>query len=144
MLDWLEKNIEPLYYKIASRSLDDFELISRAQATSKTVFQSIPFGKKPNTPLIQTWNTTYLHCVSEYPAFCSHLNIMKRGVFEGLSDHTTSTFVPALAVACGAKIIEKHFSIREMDSPDRPHSLLPDQWDEMLQRISEAEYQMAG
>ena len=133
MVDWLEENVNPRYYKIASRSYEDGELIKRVAKTGKRIFMSIPYPRyKYDEPF------TYLSCISSYPALCAHLEILKD--FSGFSDHTTSTVVPALAVAGGARVIEKHFTIREMNSPDRPHSLLPSQWDEMLSNIREAEY----
>lgn len=58
----------------------------------------------------------------------------------GLSDHTTSTLTPALAVSRGAEIIEKHFTIsRYLNGPDHKFALEPYQLDEMIQLIKQAE-----
>lgn len=130
MVDWLEEHVKPRYYKLASRSFNDTTLIQRVADTGARVIMSVPYpNKKPDMPF------EYLHCVAEYPASNAHLECL----LDGLSDHTISTLVPALAVAKGCSIIEKHFSIREMQTPDRPHSLLPAQWDEMLENVKQAE-----
>lgn len=135
MVDWLEKEVNPRYYKIACRSFNDFELIDKVRETGKQIFQSIPLGSYLPNPYRQF---TYLHCVSEYPAQNARLERMT-DYFEGYSDHTMNPVIPALAVARGARVIEHHFSIREMNTPDKCVSYLPHQWDEMLKHIKTAE-----
>jgi sialic acid synthase SpsE len=76
-----------------------------------------------------------LHCVSNYPTEPSELNLQNVAticnafdVTAGFSDHTLSTLPPALAVAYGASIIEKHFTLdRSRDGPDHPFALEPDE-----------------
>lgn len=141
MVDWLEENVNPLRYKIASRSFDDANLYDRVIKTGKRLIVSIPFPREQRENKQIYYNNIHaliMHCVASYPSLCAHLECVGETI--GFSDHTTSTLVPALAVAKGARIIEKHFTIREMSTPDRPHSLLPAQWDKMLANIKEAEY----
>jgi len=58
----------------------------------------------------------------------------------GLSDHTTSTLTPSLAVAKGADIIEKHFTIsRYLSGPDHKFALEPDELTEMVDLIKQTE-----
>ena len=76
---------------------------------------------------------TILHCTTEYPAPLSevNLNVMKTlykefGCKIGYSDHTKGIEVALTAVAMGAKIIEKHFTLdKEMEGPDHKASLNP-------------------
>jgi N-acetylneuraminate synthase/N,N'-diacetyllegionaminate synthase len=74
-----------------------------------------------------------LHCVSAYPTPLEHANLRRIralhaafGVPVGFSDHTTSTQTGAWAVATGACVLEKHFTLdRSAPGPDHAHSLDP-------------------
>ncbi|MBU0599806.1 N-acetylneuraminate synthase family protein [bacterium] len=96
----------------------------------------------------QFWNNlVLLHCVSSYPAPLSELNLnvienMKRifNVPIGFSDHTTNDYVPLLALAKGACLIEKHFTLdKNMKGPDQKLSLDPQEMAQMIKKIREAE-----
>ena len=92
---------------------------------------------------------TFLHCVSKYPTppedaclgeigYMAHDELAMWNV--GYSDHTTDVFTPSLAVALGASVIEKHFTLsRQLDNPDAPHSLEPHELKEMVSLIRETE-----
>jgi len=90
-------------------------------------------------------NVTLLHCTTEYPAPYNELNlkVMKtlRIAFDlnvGLSDHSEGITVPIGAVAMGAKVIEKHFTIdRKMEGPDHKASLNPTELKKMVKAIRE-------
>jgi len=92
-----------------------------------------------------------LHCVSNYPAEPSELNLRNvatiRDAFDvtaGFSDHTLSTLPPALAVAHGASIIEKHFTLdRSRNGPDHPFALEPDELAALVDNVEMAS-QAAG
>jgi sialic acid synthase SpsE len=88
---------------------------------------------------------TILHCNNAYPTpqneinlntIQSILNQYGDRVKVGLSDHTESTLTPALAVAMGARCIEKHYTLsKNMPGPDHFFALEPDQLKEMIQKI---------
>ncbi len=92
-----------------------------------------------------------LHCVSSYPAPATSLNLRAIATMKrltrlpiGFSDHSVGIAAPPLAVAAGACMIEKHFTLdRKMEGPDHRASLEPDQLMEMIQQIRQAE-QMLG
>lgn len=88
-----------------------------------------------------------LHCTTEYPAPFHEVNLkaMKTmavafGLPVGYSDHTTGVHIPVAAVALGARIIEKHFTLnREMPGPDHKASLEPNELKAMVAAIREVE-----
>jgi N,N'-diacetyllegionaminate synthase len=90
---------------------------------------------------------TVLHCTTEYPAPMEDVNLramlsMKSafGVEVGYSDHTNGIAIPIAAVALGAKVIEKHFTIdRSLPGPDHKASLEPDELKEMISSIRNIE-----
>lgn len=96
----------------------------------------------------QFWkNLMLLHCLSSYPSPMSqlHLNVIEnmKKVFSvpvGFSDHTTNTYVPLLAVAKGASIIEKHFTIdKNMSGPDQKLSLDQEEMTQMVKALRDSE-----
>ena len=88
-----------------------------------------------------------LHCNTEYPTpFCDvNLRAMKTlrdefGLEVGYSDHTKGIEVPIAAVAMGATVIEKHFTLdRNMEGPDHKASLEPHELAEMVRSIRHIE-----
>ena len=91
---------------------------------------------------------TILHCNSAYPTPPEDISLNQLDILIseypelkfGLSDHTMNPFTPALAVAKGAKCIEKHFTIsRKLPGPDHPFALEPHMLKEMVQGIRYAE-----
>jgi len=92
-------------------------------------------------------NLILLHCNTEYPTPYEDVNLraMKTiadefGVPVGYSDHTNGIEVPIAAVAMGAKVIEKHFTLdRNMEGPDHKASLEPDELCQMVKSIRNVE-----
>ncbi|MCM3124162.1 MULTISPECIES: N-acetylneuraminate synthase [unclassified Mesobacillus] len=90
---------------------------------------------------------TVLHCTTEYPTPFEDVNLsaMKTiekefGVAVGYSDHTKGIEVPISAVALGATVIEKHFTLdRNMEGPDHNASLEPDELKAMVDAIRNVE-----
>lgn len=88
-----------------------------------------------------------LHCVSQYPAPYEDINLRAMhtlaNVFRvpvGYSDHTLGIEIPVAAVAMGARIIEKHFTLdRNMPGPDHQASIEPLDFQRMVQSIRHVE-----
>ena len=88
-----------------------------------------------------------LHCVSNYPASPSDINLKAMltmrdefNVVTGYSDHTAGIEIPIGAVAMGAEIIEKHFTLdKNMDGPDHRASLDPEEFKAMVSAIRNVE-----
>ena len=92
-------------------------------------------------------NITILHCNTEYPTPMSDVNLLAMntigktyGVSVGYSDHTLGIEVPIAAVALGATVIEKHFTLdKTMEGPDHIASLEPHELTSMVQSIRNIE-----
>ena len=90
---------------------------------------------------------TILHCNTEYPTPYKDVNLMamqqikkEYQVSVGYSDHTKGIEVPIAAVALGASVIEKHFTLdRNMEGPDHKASLEPDELKAMVSAIRHIE-----
>lgn len=90
---------------------------------------------------------TILHCVSNYPAAIEDINLLAMKTLEkafklpvGYSDHTQGIEVPIAAVALGARVIEKHFTLdRNMEGPDHMSSIEPDELETMIKGIKNIE-----
>lgn len=91
-----------------------------------------------------------LHCTTEYPAPLDSVNLRAMQTMAeafnlpvGYSDHTSGIAVSVAAVAMGAVIIEKHFTLdRNMEGPDHKASLEPDELKAMVQSIRDVEMAM--
>ena len=96
---------------------------------------------------VQKNQITILHCNTEYPTPYEDVNLLamkqiKRqfDVAVGYSDHTKGIEVPIAAVALGASVIEKHFTLdRNMEGPDHKASLEPDELKAMASAIRNIE-----
>lgn len=92
-------------------------------------------------------NLIMLHCNTEYPTPFEDVNLKAMdalrnefGVAVGYSDHTRGIEVPIAAVALGATVIEKHFTLdRNMPGPDHKASLEPDELKAMVSAIRNIE-----
>ena len=92
-------------------------------------------------------NVTILHCNTEYPTPYNDVNLRamqeiekKFGTKVGYSDHTNGIEVPIAAVAMGACVIEKHFTLdRNMEGPDHKASLEPNELKKMVESIRNIE-----
>ena len=96
---------------------------------------------------MQREQITILHCNTEYPTPFEDVNLRAMltikeefGVKVGYSDHTRGIEVPIAAVALGAKVIEKHFTLdRNLPGPDHQASLEPDELKAMVDSIRNIE-----
>jgi len=92
-------------------------------------------------------NITLLHCISDYPALEEDMNLKTipylRKTYNldiGLSDHSNSIDIPSIAIALGAKIIEKHITDNSnQKGPDHKASLDPVHFKKMIKKIRSTE-----
>jgi N,N'-diacetyllegionaminate synthase len=93
---------------------------------------------------------TVLHCTTSYPVPMSDVNLLAmktiKDEFEvkvGYSDHTLGIEIPIAAVALGASVVEKHFTLdRNLPGPDHQASLEPNELQEMIKTIRNIEQAM--
>ena len=119
-------------------------LLSTGMATLGEIEAAINVLEESGTPRDRI---TLLHCTTEYPAPMEEVNLkamvsMGRafGVETGYSDHTPGIEVPIAAVALGARVIEKHFTLdRTLPGPDHAASLEPWELKAMVQSIRNIE-----
>lgn len=97
-------------------------------------------------------DVTILHCNTEYPTPMEDVNLKAMitiqktfGVKVGYSDHTQGIEVPIAAVAIGASVIEKHFTLnRNLPGPDHKASLEPKELEAMVKAIRNIELAVSG
>ncbi len=90
---------------------------------------------------------TILHCTTEYPAPINEINLRAMKTLSqafnleaGYSDHSEGTVIPIAAVACGASLIEKHFTLdKNMEGPDHKASMEPSEFKAMINAIRQVE-----
>jgi N,N'-diacetyllegionaminate synthase len=129
---------EPMLDELARLGLP--MIVSTGMATEDEVRQSLAVMRGAGAT-----DVTLLHCTSLYPAPISSINLRAmetlRDVFDtlvGYSDHSVGDHVSIAAVALGACVIEKHFTLdRTMPGPDHAASIEPDELGEMVRRLRE-------
>jgi N-acetylneuraminate synthase len=128
--------------KIASRSLP--VILSTGMCKMSEVAKAIEILTSGNLSLS---DIIVLHCNTEYPTPMSDVNLnamlTMRDAFKmevGYSDHTVGIEVPIAAVAMGATVIEKHFTMdRNLPGPDHKASLEPNELKAMVKAIRNIE-----
>ena len=131
-ISWLE-DLNVKRYKIASRSIHEEHLINAVIETGKQVLISLGMWKQESFPSY-SGNISYLYCISKYPTPLNELDFSKIDFssYAGFSDHTEGVVAPITALARGAKIIEKHFTIdKTMHGPDHSGSMTPEELTEI-------------
>ena len=151
-VDFLE-GLDVPAYKVASFELLDLPLIQKMARTQKPIIMSTGMANlsdiaKAVEAVEQTGNNQIilLHCVSSYPASPKEANVKTIahlseafGLPTGLSDHTLGVGVACAAVALGACVIEKHFTLsRAEGGVDSGFSLEPDELKELVETTRQA------
>jgi sialic acid synthase SpsE len=111
-LTWLE-DIGVKRYKIASRSIYDTDLIEAVKKTKKPMLISLGKWKGNKLPVVNSsTQVDFMHCVSNYPASLSELNLNMVDFknIKGFSDHSLGITGACAAMVMGCSIIEKHFT----------------------------------
>lgn len=134
------KKVAQLFSEVVlSTGMSDMDDINKALAIL------LKFGVKKE-------NITILHCNTEYPTPMTDVNLKamlhiqkELDVKIGYSDHTLGIEVPIAAVALGAKLIEKHFTLdRNLPGPDHRASLEPNELKHMVKSIRNIEKALSG
>ena len=145
--DILEKKVKLKFFKTGSGELTNHPLqiyiakkkfptiISTGMSTFKEVAETIKIVQKINS------NIAIMQCTSVYPCPYEISNIgvvseylNKFNLITGLSDHTNSIYTSIGAVALGARIIEKHFTLdKRMKGPDHASSIEPHELENLVE-----------
>ena len=152
-VDFLEKMNVPAY-KVASFEITDIPLIEYIASKGKPVIISTGIAKLADIEeavnackRMENEQIALLKCTSAYPSPLEDVNLNTipnlKDTFKtvvGLSDHTLGIAVPVVAVALGAKIIEKHFILdRSLGGPDAAFSLDPQEFKAMIEEVRRVE-----
>lgn len=155
MLDNLGMSI----LKIPSGEITNKSLIQHVARKDKPIILSTGMSYLGEVEKAITWingiwdgldqkpRLTLLHCVSDYPAAFEDVNLLAMKTMEvafglpvGYSDHTMGIEISIAAVAMGANVIEKHFTLdRNMDGPDHKASVEADEFKAMVMAIRNVE-----
>jgi N,N'-diacetyllegionaminate synthase len=122
--------------------LADSIILSTGMSTMEEIKESVSFLKSNSKAEI-----SILHCNTDYPTKFSDVNLLAMNTLKehfntpvGYSDHTIGIEVPIAAVALGATIIEKHFTLdRKMEGPDHAASIEPHELKQMVIAIRNIE-----
>lgn len=143
-------NIDMDFWKIPSGEVTNYPFLVEVAKTSKPVVLSTGMSNleevKQAVRVLKENGTTrisLLHCNTQYPTPYEDVNLSAMitlketfGCEVGYSDHTPGIEIPIAAVAMGATIIEKHFTLdRNMEGPDHKASLEPNELKAMIDAI---------
>ncbi len=151
--------LEPLdmdYYKIPSGEITNLPYLRKIASKHRPVILSTGMCEVEEVEAalqvleqggVKRSDIIVLHCNTEYPTPMADVNLramddLRRslGVEVGYSDHTKGIEVPIAAVALGATVIEKHFTLdKTMEGPDHKASLEPDELKVMVDAIRNIE-----
>lgn len=152
-IDFL-KDLELEIWKIPSGEITNLPYLIKVANLNRPIILSTGMSSlveiSDAIQIIRKYNTnhlTVLHCTSEYPTAFTDVNLNamltiknKFDVQVGYSDHTKGIEVPIAAVALGATVIEKHFTLdKNMEGPDHKASLNPQELKAMVDSIRKIE-----
>ncbi len=148
-IDFLEEMDVPAY-KVASFEITDIPFIRKIARLHKPIIISTGIARPEDIELaLQTCkeegneDVILLKCTSSYPSPYEDINLkvipdmaQKYQVLAGLSDHTMGSAVSVASIALGARVIEKHITLRRADGgPDGAFSMEPEEFKEMVDNI---------
>ena len=127
-----------------------FGLTQSTEKPSKNAFMKVYASEFGQTQLRK--KVTLLHCTSDYPAQFNCINLRAMDTLQsafnlpvGYSDHSVGITVPIAAVARGATVIEKHFTLdKSLTGPDHKTSLEPNELKDMVESIRVVERAMGN
>ena len=147
-------------FKVPSGEITNYPYLRKLAALGKPVILSTGMSNLKDIERalevleqgIDRSKITILHCNTEYPTPMEDVNLKAMTTIEshfntsvGYSDHTMGIEVPIAAVALGARVIEKHFTLdRELPGPDHKASLEPNELIEMVRSIRNIEQAISG
>ncbi|HIW82453.1 MAG TPA: pseudaminic acid synthase [Candidatus Acetatifactor stercoripullorum] len=152
-IDFLEEMNVPAY-KVASFEITDIPFIRKIARLGKPILMSTGIAYLADIELaLKTCreagneNVILLKCTSAYPAPYEEINLKTIpsmgevfGCLTGLSDHTMGSAVAGAGVALGAKVVEKHLTLRRADGgADAAFSMEPEEFKEMVEHIRQIE-----
>lgn len=159
-IDFLE-TFEPELYKLPSGEITNKPLLQHIAQKGKPIILSTGMANMNEIESaiqvienegLDRRNITVLHCNTEYPTPMQDVNLKamlhierELGVKIGYSDHTLGIEVPIAAVAMGARVIEKHFTLdKTLPGPDHRASLEPLELKNMVSAIRNIELAISG
>ncbi|WP_379970592.1 N-acetylneuraminate synthase [Ectobacillus sp. sgz5001026] len=152
-IDFL-KNLDMAIWKVPSGEITNLPYLIKIAKTHKPIIMSTGMSTMDEIQAAMSvlqdngcGEVTLLHCTTEYPAPYSDVNLNamqtlreKFNVPVGYSDHTKGIEISVAAVAKGATVIEKHFTLdRNMEGPDHRASLEPQELKAMVTAIRNVE-----
>lgn len=152
-IDFLER-LRVSAYKVASGDLTNLPLLEKISKKKKPIILSTGMAtldevREAVTTIKRAENNKIilLHCTTNYPCPLREVNLRamltlkeKFNFSVGYSDHTEGVLVPIMAVAMGALVIEKHFTLdKNLPGPDHKASLGPNELKEMVKSIRNTE-----
>ena len=159
-IDFLD-NLGQEYFKIPSGEITHKALLERIAQKSKPIILSTGMATLEEIKMavdillqngIDKKFITVLHCTTAYPTPLEEVNLMainhiqkELSVNVGYSDHTLGIAVATAAVALGATVIEKHFTLdKTLPGPDHQASLEPIELEQMVHQIREVSKAIKG
>ena len=138
-------------FKIPSGEITNLPCLKKINSHKKEVILSTGMSTlneiQDALNILKDCKVSLLHCTTEYP--CPYDNVNMKAMLTmkdkfnlpvGYSDHTQGIEIPIMAVAMGATIIEKHFTLdKNMEGPDHKASLEPDELKQMVKEIRNVE-----
>jgi len=155
-VDFLDELGVPAF-KVASGEINNLPLLSHIASKEKPIILSTGMSTLEEVEealevihKIHNSNTVLLHCTSEYPARVEDVNLRAMKAMHqafhlpvGLSDHTMGIEISLAAVAMGASVIEKHFTLdKDLPGPDHKASLEPQELKALVKAIRNIEKAM--